>query len=492
MFALHTPTSRMKGSGVLQGLKSLVDKLHPQLPLSPKESQRLLTALTTSFRQQLDRAHPRQVAGDEAKSHNGGVTAAPKPVARPFHASSVELADKHLASVLTNPLLSGAPKQDMPGYTLATAQESLLRDPFQDPVALLEEYNKHGAASIELAIMCLEKFQASIDRLSVSERWKMVSEREAGRRTLLWLWKNDFHKNPAFVDDPRMIDALVPLVLEEGHEEFLWEWLALDMVLGSQDQLTMKPAGAKRNFYKYRWRARIVRTMVATRLSWDQHQSADAALDTFFRAEAMGKKLVMPTAAMAGPVKDALRTNLRDMNHLRWGNTDVAKFDRFVQALSDLSRNKCLTEYDRANLLLYHPTHPTALPFLTVFQKVFSPDAQGLFKRLRERLEDPWKSRESARQFTCRQFLRAAALLISIQRDTDAGLVIGQLRLLYPDKSQVRHVPHHCQTVDADDSSQWIRANLDEELVRIEATAVTSTPSRPSTPSELPPFPTFA
>ena len=37
---------------------SLASKIHPQLPLTPRESQQLLNLLTTSFRSHLDREHP--------------------------------------------------------------------------------------------------------------------------------------------------------------------------------------------------------------------------------------------------------------------------------------------------------------------------------------------------------------------------------------------------------------------------------------------------
>lgn len=39
-------------------LKSLISKIHPQLPLNARESDQLLNILKTSFRKHLDVVHP--------------------------------------------------------------------------------------------------------------------------------------------------------------------------------------------------------------------------------------------------------------------------------------------------------------------------------------------------------------------------------------------------------------------------------------------------
>ena len=117
----------------MQSLKSLVSKLHPQLPLSPKESQRLLTALTSSFRKQLDEAHPRQAQDEDVRpklDRMGPVN----PGYHGLHTSSVSFADKHLASVLTNPLLAKTAADEKPGVAYEKAKLELEQNPDKDPI----------------------------------------------------------------------------------------------------------------------------------------------------------------------------------------------------------------------------------------------------------------------------------------------------------------------------------------------------------------------
>ena len=49
-------------------LSTLASKIHPQLPLSPRESQQLLSLLTQSFRAHLDREHPSPPLGEHPES----------------------------------------------------------------------------------------------------------------------------------------------------------------------------------------------------------------------------------------------------------------------------------------------------------------------------------------------------------------------------------------------------------------------------------------
>jgi hypothetical protein len=108
----------MRVTAIAQGINKWLDSLHRQVPLTGRESQRLLNALTNSFRKQLDEAHPTKAQEDlvsvsrptsskllarvqsterPAKSPNGSV----------HTTSAVESADRHLASVLTSPLMMG-------------------------------------------------------------------------------------------------------------------------------------------------------------------------------------------------------------------------------------------------------------------------------------------------------------------------------------------------------------------------------------------------
>lgn len=109
----------MRVTAIAQGFNKWVARLHRQVPLTGRESQQLLNAMTGSFRAQLDEAHPTK-ARDEAKpafrkTFNKVLASletsspSPKIASDPVHVTSaVESADRHLASMLTSPLLMGA------------------------------------------------------------------------------------------------------------------------------------------------------------------------------------------------------------------------------------------------------------------------------------------------------------------------------------------------------------------------------------------------
>ncbi len=226
MLALPINTKSMKGSTVLRSWKDWASKLHPQLPLSPKESHRLLTALTGSFRRHLDEVHP--TTAPDSKLKLGAVsvlTTSPHAI----HSSAIS-ADKHLASVLTNPLLNKRrPNVSTPDQDLANAKAELLMNPAKIPVEVLEEYNARGAATIPIARLCLHTFEDSLAGLSIDKQREAVAEAEPGRRTLLWLWRSGLYQTETFRQSGSFMHLLTFALMREGLDKYLWEWLCLDM-----------------------------------------------------------------------------------------------------------------------------------------------------------------------------------------------------------------------------------------------------------------------
>ena len=201
----------MKGSAVAQGLKAWASKLPPQLPLSQRDSYRLLTALTGSFRQHLDEVHPPK-ASDHVGQKPGNVGGS-RPSTHALHSSAANLADKHLASVLMNPLLSKSIGVKQADQDFAKAQVELQKSHANDPISLLEVYHDRGAATVPIARLCLEVFLKSVSGLSDEARLKIIKDIEPGRRVLLWLWRSEQYKLDAYVDDKLFLQMLVPLLM---------------------------------------------------------------------------------------------------------------------------------------------------------------------------------------------------------------------------------------------------------------------------------------
>lgn len=187
------------------------------MPLSSKESQRLLTALTSSFRRHLDEVHPPANAPNDKKT----TTATPGSPRISTHAihSSASYAEKHLASVLTNPLLANPLGGKILDYS--SAKLYLSQNPQKDPIELLEKYHKDGAANVQIAELCLETFVSRLEGLSEEQRAARFHEVEPGRRTLLWLLQSEHFEAPDFVDNVKFVGLLTHSLMIEGQEDKL-------------------------------------------------------------------------------------------------------------------------------------------------------------------------------------------------------------------------------------------------------------------------------
>ncbi|KAF2263717.1 hypothetical protein CC78DRAFT_265472 [Lojkania enalia] len=197
----------------------LASKIHPQLPLSPRESQQLLTLLTNSFRAHLDREHP--VAPPESGQKEHGQRQSRKNTHHSAlsarHDSSQASAVKHIDAILTNPLFATPPRRRGSDPSKADAQGAL-RDPlgwFLDQVAI-------GAADIPKAAVCLDILERS------STETSQTPSARPGTRIAEWLWSSGLEDSKTFVEYPfyQLIDKLVPLLVAEGEETAVWRWIS--------------------------------------------------------------------------------------------------------------------------------------------------------------------------------------------------------------------------------------------------------------------------
>lgn len=418
----------MRGSGVVQGLKSL---LHPQLPLSPKESQRLLTALTSSFRQKLDEAHPRQVHDEDARP-----TAAKgrtlKTGQHALHSSSVAFADQHLASVLTNPLLSRDVKPEEPALNLETATREIEENPGKDPISILEEYHQRDAATIPIAILCLRSFRDSLSKLSAEDRHEKVRKSQAGIRVLHWLWSTKLYESDEFVDDRRLMTPLVHVIAEEGEEHFLWSWLEFDLRLGSQDESTDRRDG-KLIYHRYRWKGFVLRTLV----SIEAEKSLNAGLDAYFRALDLNAKLGGPSRGGIVPIGSMVIVLNNRINASQWKGRarepwDVERYDRYIQSIDHHLFGAGLINFVKGLLYLHHPEQPSPLPLLKILKAALDSDSPTDPSVLRKYFDVPSSKprRRAARYGVLLTEVRELQRLGHIQ---DADWLIQHIRQIYPE-----------------------------------------------------------
>lgn len=453
----------MKKTGAVQGLRSLADKIHPNgyAPLTTSESKGLLTALTSSFRKHLDAAHPTTI-DDGRKNSSKATGLSPDVNINSIHSSAI-FAQKHMASVLTNPLLVRGAK------SYGSAKVELQKDSYRDPIQLLEDYDREGAASVRIAQLCMETLKKKYDSVPDARKPKLLEEIQPGRRVLMWLlergmYQTDFSSNLPFVD------LLVFFLAREGREDNIWKWLKLDVQIPDSTegapwdtQVSVK----KRMLYKYRWRGCVLDSLV------------QAQVDVPWLADSSGKLHIIRASHLNSALNTLvtaleLRTSSTDVDphpenwhHLAWlplaktssflvrlltrrlrssnprGDVELQKgdildpqlYDKLIEYVSftfdfdnkDLRRGKGaqVQEFFKmmraATLHLTHPTRPSADPML----KMFTWSCQTTPRSVLRSLKSTWPSQRMCVIYT---ILRSSSALMSLKPKADARTSSGQGR----------------------------------------------------------------
>lgn len=385
MFARHTRT-RMRPSSIAQGLKSWASKLHPQLPLTNQESSRLLNALTSAFRQKLDEAHPRNT--NEDSKHTVSSNTISKS-ASAFHSSAAHT-DKHLESVLTNPLLGGRV------LDYGTAKVDLTRNPHQDPIRLLEEYHEKGAASVPIAELCLSHVRHSVQRLPLNQQQATIDDIEPGRRTFKWLLETNLYDSKSYADNLAFIEHLVFFLVSEGRTENVWSWIKLDI---KTDDVPQPVTGSwtrvnnKTKLFQYRWRGRVLRALIASKLGpvdsdglGPSPQQMNSAFDTLFDICALKQSASRSEHLWwipLGPISTMFDRVFKKLHIVRY-DLDVVRFEKYIKLLPVVfdGAPDFLVDLSRAKMRLVHPRGRQPATAFKCFQQLFGqnpPDGARYF-----------------------------------------------------------------------------------------------------------------
>jgi hypothetical protein len=427
----------MKASAVTQSFKALASKINNQAPLGQKESNRLLTALTSSFRKHLDEVHPSKPYDDGKRSTVG--VASQNTDRHDMHSSAV-LADKHMASLLTNPLLVKNAKPVQEVKPEVNAQKAAIElENGANPFDLLEDYHAKGRATIEVAVCVMRHFRLSIKGLSYEDQIQKVQSEEAGSRVLSWLVNSQAMHSKAYVDNNQMQDGLVWLLMFEGHEEVLWQWLDSDLELPQPTKVVARssravPGGSM-------WKSRILYAMIMTKLGGPNREarSADAALNVYFRAvqNVHRKDATIPDKLIiAKRARGALDHAFTHGYLHHYYNTSPVLYDRFYAIYSN---NQFSTPHNAikaahntwhlALLDLWHPTQPKAHALYDILSQEPS-NEDGLFA-IHERIRNASTDRE--RSFYMNTIARAAMLLKTAGQHAQSAKLSQLAKSFYPE-----------------------------------------------------------
>lgn len=323
----------MKRSAV-QAFRSITDKIHPQVGLTSKESQRLLNALTTSFRQQLD-------------SPNGSPTFTHSQRATLLPISST--AAHHLSSVLTNPLLAKSVRDH--GHRASTSIQT-------HPVKSFEDAVSQGAADIHAVRHCLELFRTQLSSLPAVEAHHEIRNMDAGARVVRWLASSGLRTEDMFRDDYRAFMHLTYFLVAEERQDAIWDLMS---ELPNSTISLHDKHGETRNANP---RALLLRATVASHLAAGSNGNAESALEAFFDADQAFGSLAQPSTAARHFVKQPALYLSRKLcslpvEALPSSDRYSALFDRFIRFLP-FWQNLGLASLSTATLMLRHPRKPTA------------------------------------------------------------------------------------------------------------------------------------
>ncbi|KAF1947797.1 hypothetical protein EJ02DRAFT_5223 [Clathrospora elynae] len=375
-------------------LSTLALKIHPQLPLSPRESQKLLTLLTTSFRAHLDRAHPLSPPeGSQTRPtrrlsfSNGQRSPSPNRAT-----SSYASATRHIDSILTNPLFAVKPHR--------RGSEPVAVDVLRDPMAWFISEIATGAANLPKAAMCLEVLdKATGETTSIPQHGKSPAAILAE-----WLRSSGLDTSRQFLElsvsktgqGSRFMDRLLVLLLAEGEMSASWRWF-----IRSNEQ-RVKETGLDMSRVAI-FRQQLLAKMVSIEANTDLNKGLAAFLQAFRFTETTGYESAYGILRPAGG--HLVNRIIANTNQ----SLEPELYHSFL-----LSSQRWLGDWSRAvvaMLSLYHPSDRSALPGLRFIQ-----DPIGAITFV--------KSSRSRRQFLVQLCLGVARQLLEQEKFAEAQVAM--------------------------------------------------------------------
>lgn len=185
--------------------QAIVSKIHPPLPMTPRESQRLLTLLNASFKHQLDQEHPAGLGEDE------------------------HYADLHMKSILTSPFFHPTPSKNRIRLENNHRNDRIhfggLQHLMKEPMDAFQERISAGTATLETAKLCLEiQLKQCLTSADVNSNQSMRRANTASPM-LHWLWSSGLEESGNFLQDRKFTRLLVAFLVSEQRHDRIITWL---------------------------------------------------------------------------------------------------------------------------------------------------------------------------------------------------------------------------------------------------------------------------
>ncbi|KAM3557610.1 hypothetical protein ARSEF4850_004988 [Beauveria asiatica] len=317
----------------VNSLRKLFAGYHEPPGLSAQQSQRLLDALKSSFRLQLEQEYGQTALTKHTNYKSKSLSnssSAPNGVVR--HSA----ANRHLRSILANPLFS----YNKNSVTAAATIPSPLSLPKRDPMDDFDHAVAKGLMTLNAAAGCIMTKQKQIDARELDTG--PASSSGTALRVVRWLRSTGAENDLAFLEHQAFVKALVPFLIAEKMEEIAWQWIKQTM----QRSDSLGEDACLR-------RASLLLAQIVHVKSQPQHGNLDGAIASILRAEQLlannpllSKLLVLPWRSVSW------LTTVESFNRLA---PSEGLFDAHLDTASRLQQPLSV---ETAHLHLYHPTHP--------------------------------------------------------------------------------------------------------------------------------------
>lgn len=391
-----------------RALSTLASKLHPQLPLTPRESRQLLSLLTASFRLHLDREHPVHTT---VIAHSTLPKAARHDPGSTISMSSAALASQHLDAVLSNPLFAMKPARRGSQYGASQA--------LKDPTGWFLNEITSGSATLSklstyLNIIC------RFDTAAQPHQGKTPGAIVGG-----WLRSSGIDTSKEFlevcVETKYPLFLLVRLLITDGETRLLWKWFARSSYPDSSLQSGL------------RFKEQLLRRMVRVQAYHDLPQS----LLLFERARDICEKQGKGFESLRLAGQELVRTILSRPN----APISNEIYDTFRESVTLWFPGSWAVAVD-AMLWLHHPTRASYTQGLQFIQ-----DPAGAAKYA--------NAKPGQRSFVVQLSLGVARELLAAERYEDAQAVMAFVKKHFPDLV-MSDVSHEQTEFDAQSArSKW-------------------------------------
>lgn len=399
--------------------------IHHPLPRTPRESQQLLNALTSSFRRQLDHEYPTPVAPERA--NKGGEQSVRAD-------SAAHMADKHFETILENPLFRVTPlKERKQGVT--DYQERMTKE----PMVVFDEWVASGLMTNGRLALCLKSqyILSTTGKHNKHDRTEALKATKAGSKVVSWWFASEPSVRETFFAHREATKYLFKFLVAEGMQDTIMGWLRTFLDPDTEAASKLHHPDTSLPFL--------------SRLADFLHAEVECGRGLGSAVTYFIQSCQLASILAGKPNGEYSETQWRKLKfagirlnrlvvrhyHAQVTKLPVSAYEKYMKFMSAIAHNNILNEA----LFLYHPTRPEAGPFLRQVEQLYSGSLEpGIEKQF-----------ENARDTFIQAGFHALRLLIDQEQFGDATRLAPYIQRLLHGEDASETTPDASYRVSAEE-----------------------------------------